>query len=180
MTPLGAGESVPTGCSGTLTLAQGGARTIKALASEDFTDHWLRTITDSGTGTANVNVTALAPGDYIVSLTPSGLATDFVPPGAANINVDVQSGNGSILLTGQVIGATGPTSTSWTMTSNSGSATCGPSSPLSQLDYTNATCSFTPLLSGQSATYLITMNTNQNGNPYATSMILAKFTFPVQ
>lgn len=182
---LNQGESLPTpNCTGNATLTGGGQRTIGVTATEQFHD-CCNTITDTGQASATVNFVALSPGVYIYSLTPSGLNTDFVSPEqtATSINVDVQSGNGSITIVGQVIGAPASTSTTWMMTSAAGNATCSPSSAL-QNTYTNTTCTFTPLLSGQTATYTITMTTmNTTTQPptlFGSRTIQANLTFPVQ
>jgi len=183
------GESLPSpNCSGNATLTAGGQRTIGVTAEEQFHDCCNGTITDTGQASASVNFVALSPGVYIYSLMPSELgvlSTDFVTPEqtATSINVDVQTGNGSIVITGQVIGAPASSSTTWTMTSTAGNATCSPSSAL-QNTYTSTTCTFTPLLSGQTVTYTITMTTmnttTQPATLFGSRSIQANLTFPVQ
>jgi hypothetical protein len=106
------------GCPSTVTFNQVGQRSIQLNAFDVFPDQFGRLITDSGSASESVNVSALAPGAYIVATNPA--VDNPTPYNGQTLNIGFFTlGPGTVQLTGQVVGFTG-TNSSWTATDSHG------------------------------------------------------------
>jgi hypothetical protein len=148
-----------TGCSTKAIFANAGPATVTLSATHTFPK-----FSESNAVSASINVTPLAQGVYIQSITEPGnklhTLCDVTPCSSSSLSI-IQPVAGTYNLVALMNGATQPTCTSWTAVDGSGNTATLVTDPasLSTFPYTVAQWTPVPPPSVASGTYTITVST---------------------
>jgi hypothetical protein len=82
-----------------------GTRPLTLSATANFTDQFGRTITETGSATEQLNVTALSAGNYIIGTNPLPAGNPPIPYNGQNLSIVISGNSGPIQLTGEIVPA---------------------------------------------------------------------------
>ncbi|HLK69535.1 MAG TPA: hypothetical protein VKU19_39165 [Bryobacteraceae bacterium] len=114
-----------TGCAATINFQNAGPHTLTLTVTDPSTDQFGRTITETGSASSRLTVSALPKGAYIIAATP--ITGGSQPPfNNQTVNFTSTKGSNIMQLTGEFVGESTPVNITWTVsTSTSGTILTG-------------------------------------------------------